>query len=70
MNLSGGEKQKLSLLRILLKDSEVLILDEPASALDTDSREQLYNYLNTIKRNSIIFIVTHDDKSLIKWIIL
>lgn len=30
--------------------------------LDTDSREQLYNYLNTIKRNSIIFIVTHDDK--------
>ena len=62
MNLSGGEKQKLSLLRILLKDSEVLILDEPASALDTDSREQLYNYLNTIKRNSIIFIVTHDDK--------
>ena len=59
---TGGEKQKLSLLRILLKDSEVLILDEPASALDTDSREQLYNYLNTIKRNSIIFIVTHDDK--------
>lgn len=61
MNLSE-EKTKITLLRILLKDSEVLILDEPASALDTDSREQLYNYLNTIKRNSIIFIVTHDDK--------
>ena len=57
MNLSGGEKQKLSLLRILLKDSEVLILDEPASALDTDSREQLYNYLNTIKTKIVSYLL-------------
>ena len=62
MNLSGGERQKLSLLRILLKNSEVLILDEPISALDIESRERLYNYLNAIKQNKIIFIVTHDNK--------
>lgn len=61
MNLSGGEKQKLSLLRILLKDSDVLILDEPTSAMDIESREKLYGYLNAIKYNKIIIVVTHDS---------
>ncbi len=61
MNLSGGEKQKLSLLRILLKNSEVLILDEPTSAMDIESGEKLYGYLNAIKSNKIIIVVTHDN---------
>ena len=62
VELSGGQKQRVLIVRALANKPKLLILDEPASALDTDSREQLYNYLNTIKRNSIIFIVTHDDK--------
>lgn len=57
---SGGEKQKIALLRALIKDSDVLLLDEPTSALDSISSERLMNYLRTIKNNKIIIIVTHD----------
>ena len=59
-NLSGGEKQKISLLRTLLKSPNVIILDEPTSALDTVSSSNLKSYLHSIKNNKIIIIITHD----------
>jgi len=58
--LSGGEKQKISILRTLLKDPDVIILDEPTSALDDNSKSALFQYINTIKKDKIIIIVTHD----------
>lgn len=61
-NLSGGEKQKLSLLRVLLKDSDVIILDEPTSALDSFGKRELLNYLNELKSKKIIIVITHDSK--------
>jgi len=60
-NLSGGEKQKISILRTILKNPDVLILDEPTSALDTTSRVALKNYLQTIKDDKIIIVITHDN---------
>ena len=60
-NLSGGEKQKLSLLRVLLKDSDVIILDEPTSALDRFGKKNLRDYLNKVKKDKIIIVVTHDQ---------
>lgn len=60
-NLSGGEKQKLSLLRVLLKDADVLILDEPTSALDELGKNSLINYLAQLKNDKIIIAVTHDN---------
>jgi len=60
-NLSGGEKQKLSLLRVLLKDADVIILDEPTSALDRVGKDNLRAYLNKVKKDKIIIVVTHDQ---------
>lgn len=60
-NLSGGEKQKLSLLRVLLKDSDVMILDEPTSALDSFGKSNLFNYINKLKHEKIIIVITHDS---------
>lgn len=60
-NLSGGEKQKISILRTLLKNPELIILDEPTSALDKKSRNQILNYLQVIKSDKIVIVVTHDE---------
>lgn len=60
-NLSGGEKQKISILTVLMKDPEVMIFDEPSSALDSTSATNLINYLEKIKEDKIIIIITHDS---------
>ncbi len=64
-NISGGEKQKIALIRVLLKDMDLMILDEPTSALDIHSKEKFINYINSIKKDKIIIFITH-DKSLVK----
>jgi len=60
-NISGGEKQKLSLLRALLKNCDILILDEPTSALDTLSKIALRDYLEQVKDSKIVIVITHDS---------
>ncbi len=60
--ISGGEKQKVSLIRALLKDSHCLILDEPSTYLDEDGMNALKRILYEVKDNKIVIIVTHDDK--------
>ena len=59
-NLSGGEKQKLSIVRALSKDSFLILLDEPTSALDKNSIEKLMVLLNQRKDQAIILLVSHD----------
>lgn len=58
-DLSGGERQKISLVRTFLKDSSVLILDEPSNHLDQESTRILREYLNRSKKT--VILVTHDD---------
>lgn len=60
-NLSGGEKQKISILRAFYKNPSVIILDEPTSALDEKSSECLKKYLMQIKKEKIILIITHNQ---------
>lgn len=60
--LSGGEKQKQVINRCLNKGTDVLLLDEPTSALDSQSVIKLKNILSDFKKNSIIIIITHDNK--------
>jgi ABC-type multidrug transport system fused ATPase/permease subunit len=61
MNLSGGQKQIVLIMRALLKPSHILVLDEPTSALDVDTKKLI---LNMIKRlnNKTVIIVTHDPE--------
>ncbi len=64
LNLSGGEKQKISLVRTFSKNAPLIILDEPTSALDIQSVNILIDILEQIKKDKIIVIVSHDEKLL------
>lgn len=61
-SLSGGERQKVYLLKALLKDSELLILDEPSNHLDIETVDLLTEQINKMKENRIIIMSTHDSR--------
>lgn len=63
-NLSGGECQKIAIIRALYRKPELLIMDEPTASLDKASKERLLKYLKKLKDKKIIIIVTHDDEIL------
>ncbi|MDD4753566.1 MAG: ABC-F type ribosomal protection protein [Desulfitobacteriaceae bacterium] len=57
-SLSGGEKTKLLLTKVIVSDFDLLILDEPTNHLDTESCQWLEDYLNSL--NKPILIISHD----------
>jgi phosphate transport system ATP-binding protein len=60
LDLSGGQQQRLCIARALATDPEVLLLDEPASALDPASTSRIEDLIFELKRDYTIVIVTHN----------
>ena len=66
-SLSGGEKQRAWLSFCLAQNKEIILLDEPLSSIDHNSREEFYKTLHEIsKKSKTLIIVTHDNELSVK----
>lgn len=59
--LSGGERQKLSLARALVRHADVLILDEPTTNLDADAVRELERLVGELAQRKLVFVIDHSD---------
>lgn len=58
--LSGGERQKLAVIRALLKGCQIMLLDEPTASLDGENKEQIFNLLKRLGSRMTVIASTHD----------
>lgn len=62
--LSGGEKQRVTISRAILKDSSLILADEPTGNLDSKNADNVFELLKKLKMNRHVIVVTHDlDKA-------
>ncbi|MGC4041673.1 MAG: ABC transporter ATP-binding protein [Flavobacterium sp.] len=59
ITLSGGQKQRVSIARAIIKDPQILLLDDCLSAVDTETEEQILNNLQQVTKNKTTIIVSH-----------
>ena len=60
VELSGGMKQRLALARAFMVDRPILLLDEPFSALDQDTKETMIQFVKERVKSKTVLLVTHD----------
>ena len=65
-NISGGELTRILLLRILLLDTDVVLLDEPFNGIDKNNKTDIKNFFfeNLINNEKVAILVTHNDEDI------
>lgn len=63
INISGGQAQKIGIIRTLYVDKDLYIFDEPTSNLDKISCEKFWNKVDEIKQKKIVIIISHDSEA-------
>lgn len=62
--LSGGQRQRIAIARALVRDAPVLVLDEPATGLDEQTRARIAAPLNTLMAGRTIILIAHDPRTI------
>ncbi len=67
VTLSGGQKQRISIARALIKQPDIVILDDCLSAVDTTTEQQILGYLNNALSDKTTIIITHRIYSMLNF---
>lgn len=65
--LSGGQKQRVAIARALVKQTEIILGDEPTGNLDSNTSKQIFKILGKLAQNKLVIIVSHDRDSAEKY---
>lgn len=60
LNLSGGQRQAVAVARAVFSNPEIILLDEPTSALSEKAKHEIFELLKTLKQEHSLIFVTHD----------
>lgn len=60
--LSGGERQRVAIARAIVRDPDILLLDEPTGALDSETSDDIMKLIKKISLTKLVIMVTHNEK--------
>ena len=67
VTLSGGQKQRLSIARALIKDPDIILMDDSLSAIDANTEHKILSYLDDVLKSKTSIIITHRVSSLLEF---
>lgn len=65
--LSGGQKQRVAIARAIVKDTPIIVADEPTGNLDTKSAYEIIELLKNVAKDKLVVIVTHNIEQVEKY---